>query len=125
MLLSHAGSWAALTGPNARRRRSSSASRSSPGPSGRSWMLLSGSSPLRPSAGSERGSSGPRPSPRSLRSSRSLCPELFHDLVGNVVVRVDVLHVVGVLESLDQPDHFPRVLLVQVDLDRGQERPLC
>ncbi len=48
---------------------------------------------------------------------RSLSTELVHDLVGDVVVRVDILDVVGVLESLDQPEYLLGVVLVQVDLD--------
>src|SRR5271165_4926568 len=94
MLATHAGRRPALIGPNARLRRSSSASMSSCGPSGRI------SKPLRCS------------------------PELLHDLVRDRVVRVDVLHVVRVLEGLDQAEHLAGVVLVKVDLDRRQERPL-
>src|SRR5258708_24258018 len=84
----------AETGPNARRLRSISASRSSSGPSGRISM------PLRTS------------------------PELLHDVVGHRVVGVDILDVVGVLKRLDEPEHFPGVVLVKLDLDGRQEWPL-
>src|SRR4051794_28843943 len=47
--------------------------------------------------------------------------ELLHDVVGRRVVGVHVLHVVGVLERLDQPEHPLGLILVQVDLDAGQE----
>src|SRR6266704_266021 len=63
---------------------------------------------------------GLRPPPRGRRRSA----ELLHHLVGDRVVRVDVLHVVGVLDRLDQPEDAPGLLLVQRHLDRGQERGL-
>src|ERR1700685_923768 len=91
-----AGFIAALTGPKARRRRSSSASKPSAGVTFRICR------------------------PPAVTGS----PELLHDSRGNEVVRVDVLHVVGVLERLDQAEHLARVVLVQLDLDRGQERAL-
>src|SRR5215475_6894263 len=66
-----------------------------------------------------------RPGARGPAACRpAASAELFHDVVGDGVVRVDVLHVVGVLERLDQPEHPLGLILVQVDLDGGQERGL-
>src|SRR5262249_54774771 len=93
-------------GPNERRCRSSSASGSSASPNGRTSTLVS-CPPVRVPA-------------LFLRSDGST--DLLHDVVGNGVVRVHVLHVVRVLERLDQPEHFLCVLLIQVDLDRREER---
>src|SRR3984885_1828679 len=52
----------------------------------------------------------------------TMSAKFLHDLVRHRVVGVDVLHVVGVLERVDQPEHLARLLLVQVHLDAGQER---
>src|SRR5262249_28762748 len=90
------------TGPNDRRRRSSSASGSSASSSGRISTPLSCASV-------------PVPALLSFRCGGS--PDLLHDVVGDRVVRVYVLDVVGVLERLDQPEHLLGVVLVQVDLD--------
>src|ERR1700722_8196916 len=95
--LTQDGFIAALIGPKARRRKSSSASMSSAGVSSRISV------------------------PPAVTGSS---PELFHDVVGDGVVREDVLHVVGVLKGLNQPEHSPGVILVDLDLDRGQERAL-
>src|SRR5690349_43138 len=83
-----------LIGPNERCRRSSSASRSSPA---RMGLIV-------------------RPRARSAK--------LFHDLVGDRVVRVHVLDLVGLLEHVDQVEDLLRGLLVQRYLDRRQERRL-
>jgi len=48
--------------------------------------------------------------------------ELLHDVVRDVVVRVDVLDVVGVLEGVDQLEDAAGLVLVEVDLDAWQER---
>src|SRR3954453_11372217 len=42
-------------------------------------------------------------------------------LVGHVVVRVDVLHVVAVLERVDQPEHLAGGVLVELDGHAGHE----
>src|ERR1700730_11327857 len=81
-------------GPKARRLRSSSMPRSSCGPSSRIVMW-------------------------PTRST-----ELLHDVIGHGVVRVHVLDVVGILKRLDQPEHPSGLILIQLDLDRGQERGL-
>src|SRR3712207_7809673 len=49
-------------------------------------------------------------------------PDLLEHLVGDVVVRVDVLHVVAVLERVDQPEDLARGLLVQLDRDAGDRK---
>src|SRR6516225_334680 len=50
--------------------------------------------------------------------------QLLHDLIGDRVVGVHVLHVVGVLEGLDQPEHAFGLILIERDLNRWQERHL-
>src|SRR5690606_31953169 len=49
---------------------------------------------------------------------------LRHDLVGDVRVGVDVLHVVGVLESVDEAHHLPGAFLVERDFHAGNEAQL-
>src|SRR5690606_9403704 len=67
--------------------------------------------PRRPGAG--RGH-GPRAGAAGERHGRARTSdrELLHDLVADVVVRVDVLDVVAVLERLDQAEHLAGALLV-------------
>src|SRR6476659_2934769 len=50
--------------------------------------------------------------------------ELLHDLVGDVEVGVEVLHVVEVLEDVDEPEHLGGGVLVELDLHVGHERRL-
>ena len=50
--------------------------------------------------------------------------ELRHDLVGDVVVREHVLHVVAVLEGVDQPEHLAGAVLVELDGHAGDEAGL-
>src|SRR6266851_1675342 len=89
-------SWV-LIGPNDRCRRSSSASRSS---SARMSRIVR------------------RPS--SLTDGST---QLLHDLVGDRVVRVHVLDLVGLLEHVDQPEHPPGGLIVDPGLlQRGPDR---
>src|SRR5690242_18163966 len=61
-----------------------------------------------------------RSAPRSLALPAMLpAPsgvDLLHDLVRHVVVRVDVLHVVEVLEGVDQAEHLAGAVLVELDL---------
>src|SRR5216683_2416034 len=90
----HRPRTASEIGPKARRLRSSSRPRSSCGPSSRIVIW-------------------------PTRSA-----ELLHDVIGHGVVRVHVLDVVGILKRLDQPEHPSGLILIQLDLDRGQERGL-
>ena len=47
--------------------------------------------------------------------------ELGEDLVAHVAVGPDVLHVIAVLEGLDDPEHPARPIEVELDLDGGDE----
>src|SRR5919112_4748339 len=47
--------------------------------------------------------------------------DLLEHLVGDVVVGEDVLHVVAVLERVDEPEDLARGLLVELDRDAGHE----
>src|SRR5215467_10103403 len=78
-----------------------------------------GSSPWANTAGLARSCRRRR---AGFASSGALGLQLLHDLVGDRVVGVDVLHVVGVLEGLDQAEQAFGLILIEGDLNRGQER---
>src|SRR5271165_5675646 len=48
--------------------------------------------------------------------------DLLHDVVGHRVVRVHVLDVVGVLDRVDHLEHALGLVLVELDLHARQER---
>ena len=51
--------------------------------------------------------------------------DLFHDLVGDVKVGVDVLDVIGIFERIDQPEDSARSVLVNTHSDSRHEARLC
>src|SRR5215470_5767607 len=102
-------SWPSI-GPNDRCRKSSSASRSSSARIGL-IVIVPGSLPSSAAGGLD---------PNELNCST----QLLHDLVGDRVVRVYVLDLVGFLEHVDDLEDLPRGLFVERHLDRGQERRL-
>src|SRR6476619_7382009 len=55
------------------------------------------------------------------RADASLLVELGEDLVADVAVGPDVLHVVAVLEGVDHPEHLARAVRVELDLQGGDE----
>ena len=65
---------------------------------------------------------GPCSSGWAGRPDRGGSADRLHDLVGDVEVGPDVLHVVAVLERVDQPEHLAGAVLVQRHADRRQER---
>src|ERR1017187_2519244 len=64
----------------------------------------------------------PGPEPRGSRAAMRERPsaELLHHVIRHGVVRVDILHVVGVLQRVDQPEYPFGLLLVQLDFYRWQ-----
>src|SRR5215472_6316634 len=98
--------WPDPIGPNARCRRSISGVRSSSASSG--LIVVTGG------AHAPRAAYGP--------CGLCLCAELVHDLVGDLVVGVDVLHLVRLFEHVDELEHLLGGLLIERHLNRRQER---
>ena len=69
-----------------------------------------------------RGAGGGRDAPGIGRSTAGSRVERLHDLVGHVEVREHVLHVVEVLEGLEQAEHLAGAVAVELDLHRRHER---
>src|SRR5450755_768356 len=112
------------TGPKARRTRSKSASRSSPEVSSRISVppravrcVATGSNATACASRARQ-----QPGKAGRREDGQASAELLHDVVGHGVVGVHVLHVVGVIEGVDDPEHAPGLLLVDRDLHGRHER---
>src|SRR5690606_34744070 len=104
----------AVVGAAAPAPRSPASSCSAASPAHRRW----------PTSGSTTTGVPSRRRGSGVTSSGSASADLLHDLVGDVEVGVDVLHVVAVLERLDHPEDLPGLRLVDRHGDARDEARL-